>query len=181
MVVVGSRGNGRLSRAVLGSVSAGWCHHAYCPVVVVHGTLEAGAMQRPILLGVDGSPASEAAIGFAFDEAARRGVGVRALHAWSDVGANTIFGPDWHEFRDDGEELLVERLASWQAQYPDVPVERWIVCDNPAKWLIDEAGEAQLVVVGSHGRGGFAGMLLGSVSTAVAESCDVSVVVVRQS
>ena len=180
MIVVGSHGRGALGRFLLGSVSSGIVHHAHCPVAIIHAdersSIDAGA---PIVLGIDGSPASEAATAFAFDEAAIRGVSLIALHAWSDVGVFPILGVDWRTYQSQGEEVLGERLAGWQEQYPDVQVERRLVCDTPARWLLEESRHAQLVVIGSHGRGGFGGMLLGSVSSAVAESAKVPVIVVR--
>lgn len=88
-------------------------------------------------------------------------------------------GMDWHQYEAEGHEVLAERLAGWQEHYPDVHVRRRIVCDRPAHWLIEESEHAQLVVVGSHGRGGFTGMLLGSVSSAVAQSAKAPVIVVR--
>jgi nucleotide-binding universal stress UspA family protein len=180
MVVVGSRGMGALGRAVLGSVSSGLVHHAHCPVAVVHAD-EAMAPDptSPVLLGIDGSPASEAATALAFDEASRRRVDLVALHAWSDLGVYPIVGMYWQQYEDEGHEVLAERLAGWQQQYPDVNVQRRVVCDQPARALIDESERAQLVVVGSHGRGGFKGMLLGSVGTAVAEGANAPVIVVR--
>ncbi len=180
LVVVGSTGHGRLDRLVLGSVTMGLCHHSHCPVAVIHGDVGLTPDPRPILLGVDGSPASEAATAIAFDAASRRGVGLVALHAWSDAGVYTLLGPDWHTFRGAAEEVLAERLAGWQEQYPDVRIERRLVCDEPAYWLTTESDNAQLVVVGSHGRGGFASMLLGSVSTAVAQSVTVPIIVARR-
>ena len=180
MLVIGSRGMGAFGRAVLGSVSSGVVHHAHCPVAIVHADeAQSPDHTSPVLLGVDGSPASEAATALAFDEASRRQVELVALHAWSDVGVLPVLGMDWHKYEDEGHEVLGERLAGWQEQYPDVVVRRRIVCDRPARWLIDESQQAQLVVVGSHGRGGFAGMLLGSVSTAVAEAAKAPVIVVR--
>ena len=86
---------------------------------------------------------------------------------------------DWHTYEQQGHEVLGERLAGWQEAYPDVRISRRIVCDKPARWLIDESKHAQLVVVGSRGRGGISSMLLGSVSTAVAESATTPVAVVR--
>lgn len=180
MVVVGSRGMGAVGRMVLGSVSSGLVHYAYGPVAVIHtrdGRLPDPS--APVVLGIDGSPASEAATELAFAEADRRKVDLIALHAWSDLGVLPVIGLDWHEFEQRGEEVLGERLAGWQEQYPDVTVRRRVVCDKPAQWLLEESENAQLVVVGSHGRGGFSGMLLGSVSSAVAHSAHVPVIVVR--
>ncbi|MBV8179761.1 MAG: universal stress protein [Mycobacterium sp.] len=170
MIVVGSRGMGALGRFLLGSVSSALVQHAHCPVAVIHDDDGAADDQAPVLVGVDRSPASEGATELAFDEASRRGVQLVALHAWSDVGVFPILGMDWRDYESQGAELLAERLAGWQEQYPGVQVQRRLVCDKPAHWLIEESQRAQLVVVGSHGRGGFPGMLLGSVSSALAHS-----------
>jgi nucleotide-binding universal stress UspA family protein len=180
MIVVGSQGMGALGRLLLGSAATSLLHHAHCPVAVIHSD-EGGApdSKAPVLLGIDGSPASEAATALAFDEASRRGVELVALHAWSDVGVFPALGMDWHEHEKQGQEVLAERLAGWQGQYPDVPVKRLLVCDKPARWLLEESERAQLVVLGNRGRGGFSGLLLGSVSSAVAQSATVPVIVVR--
>jgi nucleotide-binding universal stress UspA family protein len=179
MTVVGSRGLGAIGGSVLGSISRALLHYGHGPVAVVRA--DGGEVDRsaPVLLGIDGSPASEAATALAFDEASRRGVGLVALHAWSDVGVFPALGEDWRHYGQEGHEVIGERLAGWQEQYPDVPVTRRIVCDRPAHWLLDGAAEAQLVVLGSRGRGGFSRMLLGSVSTAVAEGSMTPVIVVR--
>ena len=182
MVVVGRRGPEAFGRHMLGSVSSGLLHHAHCPVAVVHdpGLAEHEIRdEAPILVGIDGSPASEGATALAFDEASYRGVPLIALHAWSDVGVFPILGQDWRVYRDQGDEVLGERLAGWQERYLDVQVHPRLVCDVPARWLIDESKNAQLVVVGSRGRGGYAGLQLGSVSSAVVQSADVPVIVVR--
>jgi nucleotide-binding universal stress UspA family protein len=182
MIVAGSQGVGALGRLLLGSVTTALLHHAHCPVAVIHS--EEGAApdsDAPVLVGVDGSTASEAAIHLAFDEASRRGVELVALHAWSDVGVFPMLGMDWRDSEAKGQEILAERLAGWQEQYPDVHVKRLLFCDKPAQWLLKESERAQLVVIGSHGRGGFAGMLLGSVSSHVAQSATVPVIVFRSS
>ncbi|KKC03844.1 universal stress protein [Mycobacterium nebraskense] len=180
VVVAGSQGLGAVGRLLLGSVTTGLVHYAHCPVAVIHS--DEGATpdsSAPVVLGIDGSPASEAATALAFDEASRRGVGLVALHVWSDVGVFPILGMDWHDREKEAQEVLAERLAGWQERYPDVHVERKLFCDKPSEWLLKESEHAQLVVVGSRGRGGFPGMLLGSVSSAVAQSARVPVLVVR--
>ena len=180
MVVVGSRGLGTFRRLALGSVSSGLLHHAHCPIAVIRGgQAKAGEFEAPVLLGIDGSPASEAATGLAFDEASRRGVELVALHAWSDFGSYLVLDADWHEYEAQAEEFVTDRLTGWQKRFPDVRVRRRIVSNKPAYWLTEESGRAQLVVVGSHGRGGFAGMLLGSTSYAVAQMSSAPVIVVR--
>jgi nucleotide-binding universal stress UspA family protein len=179
MMVAGSEGLGAMGRLLLGSVTTGLVHYAHCPVAVVHSEAAAVDTNAPVLLGIDGSPASEAATALAFDEASRRGVELRALHVWSDVGVFPVLGMDWRDREREGHEILAERLAGWQEQYPDVRVERLLFCDKPSQWLLKESERAQLVVVGSRGRGGFPGMLLGSVSSAVAQSARVPVLVVR--
>ncbi|HET9876695.1 MAG TPA: universal stress protein, partial [Mycobacterium sp.] len=89
MVVVGSRGRGAMARTVLGSVSSSLIRHAHCPVAVIHDEdpLMPHPAEAPVLVGIDGSPASELATAVAFDEASRRGVELIALHAWSDIEA----------------------------------------------------------------------------------------------
>ncbi len=182
MLVVGCRGQSMLDRVLLGSVSSGVIHHARCPVAVIHDGAPARtgeASQLPVVVGIDGSPASELATAIAFDEASWRGARLIALHACSGADINQVTSLEESAQRRVAEETLAERLAGWRERYPDVNVERRVVFDSPARRLLEEAESSQLVVVGSHGRGGFSGMLLGSVSTAVAHAANVPVIVAR--
>jgi nucleotide-binding universal stress UspA family protein len=183
LVVVGTYGRGALARGLLGSVSSSLVRQAHCPVAVIRD--EEPRMphpaEAPVLLGIDGSKASERATAIAFDEASRRHVNLVAVHAWSDTEILELPGLDWSAVKAEEERILAEGLAGWQERYPDVTVHRLLVCDRPAGVLVETSETAQLVVVGSHGRGGFAGTLLGSVSNAVVQSVRMPVIVARQS
>ncbi|MBJ7466884.1 MAG: universal stress protein [Mycolicibacterium sp.] len=179
MIVVGSRGLGAVSGRLLGSVSSGLLHHAHCPVALFRNEYHPHA---PVVVGIDGSPASEAAVAIAFDEASRRGVPLIAVHTYTDAIADEGFAyANWSMVVEQAEEALGERLAGWQERYPDVLVRRVVTRDWPAHQLVEQSRDAQLLVVGSHGRGGFAGLLLGSVSSAVAQSARIPVIVARGS
>ena len=117
MVVVGYRGHGGvLVRNFLGSVSSALVYHAHCPVAVIDDDepLVANVARAPVLLCIDGSPASEAATAIAFEEASRRGVGLVALHAWTDPRASDfkeLFPNFISDARlSDEEEALAEGL-----------------------------------------------------------------------
>jgi nucleotide-binding universal stress UspA family protein len=179
VLVVGSRGHGRLRRSLLGSVSSALVRHAHCPVAVIHDEHRPRSAAAPVVVGIDGSPVSEAATALAVEEASLRGVELVAVYAWDDTGMVDFPGIDPAALHADAELVLAERLAGFQERYPDVAIRRVVVHDRPADQLIEQAESAQLVVVGSHGRGGFAGMLLGSVSLAVVQSARTPVIVVR--
>lgn len=179
LLVVGSRGLGKWSRRVLGSVSSSLVRHAHCPVAVIHDESHP-ADDAPVVVGVDGSPASELATEIAFDEASRRGAELVVVHTWNDVDYEF---PDvkWTDLTPREDRMVSEQLAGWCARYPDVVVRRELMRGRPARQLVEQSDGAQLVVVGSRGRGGFVGMMLGSVSAAVVESVRVPVIVARGS
>ncbi|MGO9154243.1 universal stress protein [Mycobacterium sp.] len=183
MLVAGSQGSGRWPGRLLGSVSAALLRHAHCPVAIVHeeDLSTPTPVQAPVLAAIDGSPASELATAIAFDEASRRQVGLVTLHAWSDLDVTEWPGIDWPATQSMAEEVLAERLAGWQEQYPDVQVTRIVVQAQPARQIVQQSEKAQLVVVGNRGRGGFAGLLVGSVGETVAQMARVPVIVARES
>ncbi|WP_327117293.1 universal stress protein [Nocardia sp. NBC_01730] len=181
MLVVGSRGLGAFHRGLFGSVSTALTRHAHCPVAVVHNVagIEPEWAGKPVVVGVDGSSNSVPAIELAFDDASLRKVGLTAVHTWSDVTGLDFPVPGWDAELESEEMVLAEQLAGYCERYPDVPVRRIIKVDRPARALLDESAHAQLLVVGSHGRGGFAGMLLGSTSNALLHSAQCPMIVVR--
>jgi nucleotide-binding universal stress UspA family protein len=182
LIVVGSRGRGALSRSFLGSVSSGLIRHAHCPVALI-GDVDPQMPHpapAPVLVGIDGST-SDLATAIAFEEASLRNVDLIALHAWNDIDMNAIPGYDWSPTTAKEGHLLAKALAGWQERYPDVSVHEQLVSGRAAHALVDASESAQLVVVGSHGSGALAGMLLGSVSNAVVQAVHRPVIVARSS
>ncbi len=179
MVVLGSSGRGGFTGMLAGSTAVSVSAHASCPVAVVRGRPDAAG---PVVVGVDGSPTSEEALKVAIDEAAWREVPLVAVHAWSDADYGVPLPTadlDWAEVEREQQRLLAERLAGRQERYPDVRVERVVVRDRPRDELLARSRDAQLVVVGSRGRGGFRGLVLGSTSQALIHHADCPVLVVR--
>jgi nucleotide-binding universal stress UspA family protein len=183
MVVVGNRGRGGLRSAVLGSTSQQIAHHAQCPVVVVRDSAATSANQ--VVVGVDGSPASLAALREAFAQAQLRGASLLMVHAWSTSFAGTlgISGQYFDRVRasevDEGWALLNQSLAELQATDQSVEIIERLEQGSPAAAIIEASKEAVLTVVGSRGRGGFAGLVLGSVSGSVLAHADSAVMVIR--
>jgi len=186
MVVVGAPAHGELASVVLGSVSLQVATHGACPVVVVHDHPTATADDAPegrIVVGLDASERSERALEFGFEQASQRGIGLTAVACWSweDTGGN-VPGPMeaglWENAEVQDRRLVSELLAGWHEKYPDVDVQRRLVSGRTVSTLLKEAEGAALLVVGSRGRGGFAGLMLGSVSQRVVEraTCPVAVV-----
>ncbi len=182
MVVVGCRGRNAENRPILGSIPTGLIRHAHCPVAIVHDEVRpiVDSTTAAVLVGVDGSSASDLATAIAFDEASRREVGLIAMHSWGEYGPYKVPSIDWEQQFSEGKTALAEHLAPWEQRYSDVAVERRLVYGEPAYQLLAASESAQLTVVGSHGRGGFAGMLLGSVSSAVVQAVRTPVIVARE-
>ncbi|MQA96345.1 MAG: universal stress protein [Streptosporangiales bacterium] len=187
LVAVGARGLGGVGAIVVGSVGVELAARAACPVAVLpDNAIDDQPGERGVVVGVDGSLPGEHALAFAFEEARARGVGVIAVHAWSrPVLPETILVPtapitvNLASFGMAARELLEQTLAPLRERFPDVKVTARAVQGHAGGSLIDAAGGADLLVVGSRGFGGFTGLLLGSVGQAVLHHAPCPVVVVR--
>ncbi|MEV2226093.1 universal stress protein [Nocardia vinacea] len=174
--------------AHLGSTLLAVVSHGHGATVVVPGT-GTGEPAHPrgsVVVGVDGSPVGEAAIAAAFAEASEREAELVAVHAWSDLSDGAFAGSAYLEIPIVDLEiaehaLLAERLAGWQEKHPDVTVTRKVSVFGPRELLGKWSEFAQLIVVGSRGRGGFRGLLLGSTSNWLVQHANCPVMVVHPS
>lgn len=185
LLVLGSRGLGELRDLAAGSVMTHLATHAPCPVVVVPaGWPERTDVRDEIVVGVDGSELSTAAIGFGFEYAELTGGSLTALMAWHDpqsIGPGDIVPAvyDIDALEQDSAAVLGEALAGQAVDHPDVKAVEKLVRGPAANVLVDASRNARLLVVGSRGRGLFRGLLLGSVSRAVLNHAQCPVAVVR--
>ncbi|OLE27736.1 MAG: hypothetical protein AUG44_09420 [Actinobacteria bacterium 13_1_20CM_3_71_11] len=181
VLVVGHRGRGGFPGLALGSVAGKVAIHAGCPVLIARGQ---PAPDGPVLVGVDGAPVNEPAIGFGFEEAALRGADLAALHTWVGPASTgpgdmlpLVYDPAVIEAQESV--LLSDALAGWQVKYPDVVVRRRLLRSRAAGALVEASRHAQLVVLGAHRRNTPTVLGLGSVSHALMHHADCPVAIVR--
>jgi nucleotide-binding universal stress UspA family protein len=187
LVVVGARGRGSVASALLGSVSAAVARESMCPVVIVRDFAEPPDEydEHPVVVGVDGTAVSTAAVEFAFRMASERGAPLTLLHATWDLREQASPVLDLRTYAEkvnlteDEERLVSETVAGLCEKFPDVAVTETYLRGQPVRRLVEASRDASLVVVGTRGRRLFATTLLGSVSRGVAERAYCPVAVVR--
>ncbi|GGT01845.1 universal stress protein [Streptomyces chromofuscus] len=160
-VVLGAKGMGGFGSLLLGSVATQVVGHAVCPVVIVNHV--ATAYDR-IVVGVDGSAHSEAALAYAFEQASLRGAELQAVHSWSHPGPHAVVSAAQDALAKEQLQALEEWLAPLRERYPAVEVVEQVPDEPPVIALSRASDRADLLVVGSRGLGGFHGLALGSVS-----------------
>ncbi len=180
-VVVGASGHGRLVGALAGSVASALGTHAHCDSVIVRGDTwdEPEAATRPVVTGIDGGTTSAQVLPAAFAEAEDRNAPLVAVHAWADdpPRPEAELHLDFQSLNDAGRQLLGEFVDKYATN--GVDTEQVIVRDHPRRELLERSEDAQLVVIGSRGRGGFPGLLLGSTGQALLHNAACPVLIVR--
>jgi nucleotide-binding universal stress UspA family protein len=174
-IVMGAGRLGTVGSVVLGATTGKVASHARCPVMVVPDAWEA-ADDLAVVVGVDDDVHSRPAVDSAFAEASARRAPLVALHAWwwdepSPLSSGIVWDQDsgsddeWKAVAASQRVMMSEMLAGWQEKYPDVEVRTEFVRGDATAVLEEASRDAQLLVVGTRGRGGFTGLLLGSVSS----------------
>jgi nucleotide-binding universal stress UspA family protein len=195
LVVTGTRARGRLAGGLLGSTSYSVAAHARCPVVVVRAQVAddaGGTPPRPgpdhaVIVGADGSEPSSRAVDAAADVAAMTHAPLRiayvahapSMESWAYVESSKAGSESTHKVREHADSTLEAAAERVRAAHPDASVSTEVLYGDPGPVLAELAGRAGLVVVGSRGRGGFAGMLLGSTSHRLIHDATCPVMVVR--
>lgn len=182
LLVLGSRGHGGFKGLLVGSVGTQVASHAQCPTVILREQPRASANQ--VVVGIDGSPHSLAAIAFAFDEASRHGWELVVIHAWDVPAFDLIVSPQGAvpfplaDVADSEIRLAAEVLAGFRTDYPDVTVQERLVRAPAVQAILEASVDAALIVVGTRGHGPAVGAVLGSVSNGLLHRASVPVAVV---
>lgn len=162
LMVVGSAGRGVLGDLLIGSAALALTARARCPVAVIRGGERGG--EAPVVAGVDGGPGSDLVLELAFEEASVHTAPLMAVHVPAGPESTRVF---------------TGLLAGWQEKYPEVVVRQAIEQDKARERLLEWSTRARTIVVGSRGRGGFTGLLLGSTSQALVEHASCPVLIAR--
>ena len=182
MLVLGSRGTGGFAGLLLGSVGSQVAANSLCPVVVVRGLARTDA--TAVVVGIDGSPNSKAALGAAFEWASFHGLELVVVHAWDVPAYDLIEIPQGAvalpiaEIAEEEVRLTAEVLAGHRDAFPDVVVREQLVRAPAAQALLDQSQNAAVLVVGTRGRGEFLSAVLGSVSNSLLHRAEIPVLVV---
>lgn len=188
MLVLGATGYGGFPGMLAGSTTEAVATHADCPVAVIRTKqgVEDPPFEGPVVVGVDNWPPTDHALAVAFEQAASYGATLLAVHAWTiaaegayPIGLDTGI-VEGESVTEEHRRMLRMRLTVWREKYPDVPVEQISVHAKARHELLHRSASARLLVIGSHGRGAFAGRVLGSVSRAMVYHARCPVLVVRQ-
>ncbi|MEV0970854.1 universal stress protein [Microtetraspora glauca] len=188
VIVLGARGHGGFDDVTVGSTAVQVPSRADRPVIVIRSGLPPALRHgMRIVVGIDGSSASEAALGFAFEEAELRDAWVEAVCSWWDPAA--LPGPDRVPFiepeslRHEASARFERAVAPWRSEHPNIPVKTKFVIETPRHALVQAAEDAALLVVGNRGIGSTPKMLLGPVTQAALHEapCPVAVVPAQQS
>lgn len=182
-LVVGGRGHGLLASALLGSTSGHVLHHAPCPVTLVPEQGVPAGPYHQVVVGLDGSPGSRAALRYAVSVASRERCPLVAVHAWLlgtlPTDTEVFVSPEMVTYEEASREWLAEEVASTLGDTGDLDVRCVAIQSHATQALLDTAGPDDLLVLGSRGLGGFAGLHLGSVSTQCARHAHGTVTVLR--
>ncbi len=178
IVVVGRSGAGALERAVLGSVTTDLLARSSCPVAVIPAapTTTGGA----VLVGTDGSEHSAMAVRWAVDEADRRANRLTVAHSWKAshrLTSDRLDGSD--DLHKVDAELVLDAAVEAARERSGGDIDRRLIEGGAVDSMVDLSRAADMIVLGSRGRGGFTSMLLGSVAHAVASHAACPTVIVR--
>jgi nucleotide-binding universal stress UspA family protein len=188
LLVVGARGGGGFADLLLGSTAIQVLERATAPVVTVRRShLDQGSTwaDGPVVVGIDGSDSSRRALHFALTEAALRKTALTAVHAWAlpdHPGIASLRASGLVEgsfLAGQAADALADALADVRGDFPDVDVTEHLVDERPVPALLEASRGAQLLVLGSRGRGAFTGLVLGSVSHSAVRGADCPVAVIR--